>query len=348
MACCLLNSVAWYGATSSSDCCSCRTVSVANLFLWSITSPVLSTNTPFGRRAFRPARPADARRVHAARGQSQDAYRLRGRRVAAAWRCVQSHMRMHARAPDRHTRSSPSPSRRPMPAATDRLPQPLLLDTRQHGDAAAAGAPAARSDGQIIDLATGRDAGRPRLRASRDAGSVQKTTRPPRELRPGAHTGPVAPNVTPARPANVSGSGSGWSMFAAHPWSLINDHLAAPGRFGDPFPRPFTGPRAARCSRAARHRTCACVLRMDERNVRGKQQEGGAASKPEASHSAASRREGGRPFGTHDRPRVTRDRRPPLRRRSAARSDRGGSRALKDRARFASGSHTRQAALGVQ
>ena len=60
MVCCLLNSVAWCGGTLSSDCCNCRTVSAANLFLWSIASPVLSANTPFGRRAFDCGRTADA------------------------------------------------------------------------------------------------------------------------------------------------------------------------------------------------------------------------------------------------------------------------------------------------
>ncbi len=48
-----------------------------------------------------------------------------------------------------------------------------------------------------------------------------------------------------------------WSTFAAHPWSLINDHRGRARRFGDSFPRPFTAPRAPRCSRAARHRACA-------------------------------------------------------------------------------------------
>jgi len=59
-------------------------------------------------------------------------------------------------------------------------------------------------------------------------------------------------------------------MFAAHPWSIINDHRGRPGRFEDLFPRPFTAPRQARCSGAVRHRACD-VLAMAERNVRGRQ-----------------------------------------------------------------------------
>jgi excisionase family DNA binding protein len=51
---------------------------------------------------------------------------------------------------------------------------------------------------------------------------------------------------------------------------------------------------------------------MDERNVRGRQQDDGAACKPEASHASASRREGGTPFGTQSRPQVTPDGWPPL------------------------------------
>jgi excisionase family DNA binding protein len=54
------------------------------------------------------------------------------------------------------------------------------------------------------------------------------------------------------------------------------------------------------------------VLCMDERNVRGQQQDGGAACQPEASHSSASRQEGGRPFGAQNRPRVTPEGWPPL------------------------------------
>src|SRR5258708_27673133 len=53
---------------------------------------------------------------------------------------------------------------------------------------------------------------------------------------------------------------------------------AAPGRFGDSFPRPLKGRRVARWSRAARHRACD-VLPMDERNVRRQQQHGEAACK---------------------------------------------------------------------
>jgi hypothetical protein len=59
---------------------------------------------------------------------------------------------------------------------------------------------------------------------------------------------------------------------------------AAPGRFGDSFPRPLNGPHAARWSGAARHRACD-VLRMDERSVRGQQQHGEAACKTEESRS---------------------------------------------------------------
>jgi excisionase family DNA binding protein len=51
---------------------------------------------------------------------------------------------------------------------------------------------------------------------------------------------------------------------------------------------------------------------MDERNVRGQQQGGGPVCKPEASQSSASRREGGSPLGTQNRPRVTPEGWPPL------------------------------------
>jgi excisionase family DNA binding protein len=47
------------------------------------------------------------------------------------------------------------------------------------------------------------------------------------------------------------------------------------------------------------------MRRMDERNVRGKQPEGGAICKPEQSQSSANRRDGGRPFGTQNRHRGT-------------------------------------------
>jgi excisionase family DNA binding protein len=50
---------------------------------------------------------------------------------------------------------------------------------------------------------------------------------------------------------------------------------------------------------------------MDERNVRGQQQDGGAACKPEASQSSASRRERGSSLGTQNRPRVTPEGWPP-------------------------------------
>ena len=50
---------------------------------------------------------------------------------------------------------------------------------------------------------------------------------------------------------------------------------------------------------------------MDERNVRGQQQDGGAACKPEASHVPASRREGGSACGTPDLRRVAPDGWPP-------------------------------------
>jgi hypothetical protein len=149
------------------------------------------------------------------------------------------------------------------------------------------------------------------LRAGRKTRAPYGGDRTQRAVRPGVHTGSLAPTVTPARRANVSGSRPGWSMFTAHPWSLINDHRAAPGRFGDSFPRRLNGPRAARWSWAARHRACD-VLRMDERNVRGQQQDGGPACKPEASHSSASRREGGSSFGSQRRRRGTPDGWPPL------------------------------------
>jgi excisionase family DNA binding protein len=51
---------------------------------------------------------------------------------------------------------------------------------------------------------------------------------------------------------------------------------------------------------------------MQERSVRGQQQDREAACKLEASHSPASRREGGSPFGTQNRPQVTPEGWPPL------------------------------------
>jgi len=48
-----------------------------------------------------------------------------------------------------------------------------------------------------------------------------------------------------------------WSVFAAHPWSVINDHRAIRDRFDGCFPRPSTDRRAARRMRAAWH--CACA-----------------------------------------------------------------------------------------
>ena len=53
-------------------------------------------------------------------------------------------------------------------------------------------------------------------------------------------------------------------------------------------------------------------LRMDERNVRERPQEGGAECKSEASRAPANRREGGRSSGTPDRPRVLPEGWPPL------------------------------------
>src|ERR1019366_1174205 len=79
---------------------------------------------------------------------------------------------------------------------------------------------------------------------------------------------------------------------------------AAFGRSGDLFPRPFAGPHALRSS-GPRGIALADGLSMDERNVRGQQQGGGPASKPEASHAAASRRERGSPVGTPNRPWAT-------------------------------------------
>ncbi len=50
---------------------------------------------------------------------------------------------------------------------------------------------------------------------------------------------------------------------------------------------------------------------MDERNVRGQKQDGGAVCKPLESHASANRREPASPFGTQNRPRVTQDGWPP-------------------------------------
>src|SRR5580658_3533760 len=85
---------------------------------------------------------------------------------------------------------------------------------------------------------------------------------------------------------------------------------AAFGRSGDLFPRPFAGPRALRSS-GPRGTALANGPSMDERNVRGQQQDGGAACKPEASQSSASRRERGSSLGTQNRPRVTPEGWPP-------------------------------------
>ena len=179
MACCLLNSVAWYGATSSSDCCSCRTVSVANLFLGSIASPVLEHSrwparlppgTP-GRRMSSPCRSwTIARRVPA---------RSAPRRGGQALR--QNHVRMHARAPDRHTRSSPWRCRRPMRAAAIRC-----RSRRAWTPANKPRHPPPHTMVRLRDCHTGKASEWRELRAR-------------------------------------------WSMFAAHPWSLINDHRDRPG-----------------------------------------------------------------------------------------------------------------------
>jgi excisionase family DNA binding protein len=51
---------------------------------------------------------------------------------------------------------------------------------------------------------------------------------------------------------------------------------------------------------------------MDNRNVRRQQQDGEVASTSEQTHSSAGGREGGTPFGTQNRPRVSQDEWPPL------------------------------------
>jgi excisionase family DNA binding protein len=106
----------------------------------------------------------------------------------------------------------------------------------------------------------------------------------------------------------MAGGRAGWSMFAAHPWSLINDHRAAPEtRFhGQSRVRVRRGVPGSAASRLRR------VLCMDERNVRGQQQEGRTACKREASQAPESRRERGRPVGTPNRPRATPEGWPPL------------------------------------
>src|SRR5579863_4824079 len=76
MVCCLLNSVAWYGGTSSSDCCSFRTASDANLFLWSIASPLVENENSRARAFFPPG--GVHRSSDGASRLPQNAYRFAG------------------------------------------------------------------------------------------------------------------------------------------------------------------------------------------------------------------------------------------------------------------------------
>ena len=94
-------------------------------------------------------------------------------------------------------------------------------------------------------------------------------------------------------------------MFVAHPWSVINDHRERP-RVAPEIVSTATHASRVRRDGPRPHGTgLANVLRMDERNVRGQQQDGGAACKPEANHASASPREEGNRFGAQNRLRGT-------------------------------------------
>jgi hypothetical protein len=137
---------------------------------------------------------------------------------------------MHAGAGWAHPLVPLSRRQRPLPrsdaAAAALAHPPTPRDSRGGGRRATA----ARGDGQGIEPVTGRDATRrPASYRSRSAHAPSRSDRTQRAVRPGTHTGSLAPTVTPARRANVSGSRPGWSTFAAHPWSLINDHRGRSG-----------------------------------------------------------------------------------------------------------------------
>jgi hypothetical protein len=163
------------------------------------------------------------------------------------------------------------------------------VDIRQHCEAAEAaeGAPPLlRAIGK--SSTPRRDA--MQLGVSREAGSVQKTPRRGACCAPGAHNGPVAPTVTPARRANVSGSGRRWSMFAAHPWSIINDHRGRPGSLLRLASTVIHGSVCGALVPGPRGIALAPWVCMDERSVRGRQE-------GEAAYNAAE----SPPFSVDDR-----------------------------------------------
>jgi len=139
-------------------------------------------------------------------------------------------LRMRGRAPDGHIRgrcsSTPTntATQTPLPMA-----RPTVLAVRKG-----------------IQPATRRSQPHTTSRTSRSAAPSTEWTR--------ARVKPLRARVASRPSSHRAGQrlsrlpGPRWSVFAAHPWSLINDHQGRARRFGESFPRPFTAPRAPRCS----------------------------------------------------------------------------------------------------
>jgi hypothetical protein len=132
--------------------------------------------------------------------------------------------------------------------------------------------------------------------------SEARTPRSKRSVRGPANTGGRGrqrPTRTAGRHAARASEGrrlrAGWSTFAAHGWSLINDHRTPMGRSRDSFPGPFARPRASQGARGCAASRLRHGLRMDEGNVRARRREGGAACKPGTRHASATGCKG-RPF----------------------------------------------------
>ena len=143
-------------------------------------------------------------------------------------------------------------------AHPDLMPRSLPRVHAEHGSAGEAPDRAARAPATRKSLTPATDpmrSGRLGLTIAKHASASVARTRC--MLRPGRTTVPFAPPVTLSRRANDSRPGPGWSVFAAHPWSVINDHRAIRDRFEGCFPRPSTDRRPARRMRAAWHRPCA-------------------------------------------------------------------------------------------
>jgi hypothetical protein len=171
------------------------------------------------------------------------------------------------------------------------------LSARREGVASARGRPGAHRSSPF------RDVSRP-VRAAAILGHLSRLSVHRAETRGSARRAPgsVALTVTTARRAPGAGRAE-WSTFAAHPWSLINDHRGHPAVSRGLSSRPFR--RSARCAVPRGVGIgLADRLRMDQRNVREQQQDGGVPCKPEASDAPTSRRRGGGSIGTQDCSRV--------------------------------------------